>query len=95
MVNSDQILIVWSDYVKYRIDLRGFDVKKVENILRYSNERYFDTITHRFIAVGKHDRLLVMIPYEQSGDIIYPITIHATTRQQINFRLKTERFKYG
>jgi hypothetical protein len=45
--------------VKYRIDLRGFDVKKVENILRYSNERYFDTITHRFIAVGKHDRLLV------------------------------------
>jgi hypothetical protein len=95
VVTSDQILIVWSDYVKYRIDLRGFDTKKVESILRYSNERYFDTITQRFIAVGKHDRLLVMIPYEQSGDKIYPITIHATTRQQINFRLKTERFKYG
>ena len=87
--------IEWSDYMKYRIDLRGFKFKKIENILRYSDERYFDTITQRNIAVGRHDRLLVMIPYDQSEEKIYPITIHATTRQQINFRLKTERFING
>ena len=95
MENSEQILIVWSDYIKYRIDLRGFDLKKVESILRYSDERYFDNVTQRRIVIGMHDRLLVMIPYEQSGEKMNPITIHATTRQQINVRLKTGRFKHG
>ncbi|MDY6857528.1 MAG: hypothetical protein SWO11_23060 [Thermodesulfobacteriota bacterium] len=95
MENPEKILVVWSDYMKYRIDLRGFDLKKIENILRYSDERYFDTVTQRRIVIGRHDRLLVMIPYEQSGEVISPITIHATTRQQINFRLKTGRFKHG
>ena len=75
--------------------MRGFDLKKVENILRYSHERYFDTVTQRRIIIGRHDRLLVMIPYVQSREEINPITIHATTRQQINSRLKTGRFKHG
>jgi hypothetical protein len=44
------------------------------------------------IAIGKHDNRLVIIPYEISADIIAPVTIHATTRQQIKFRLKTGRF---
>lgn len=95
MENPEQISIVWSDYMKYRIYLRGFDLKKVETILRYSDERYFDTVTQRRIVIGRHDRLLVMIPYEQSGEKMNPITIHATTRQQINFRLKTGRLKHG
>lgn len=87
--------IEWSDYMKYRINLRGFNLKKIENILRYSDERYFDTITQRNIAIGRHDRLLVMIPYEKPEDKIFPVTIHATTRQQISFRLKAGRFIYG
>ncbi len=44
------------------------------------------------IAVGKHDNRLVIIPYEKNVDSIMPITIHATTRQQLKFRLKTGRF---
>jgi hypothetical protein len=44
------------------------------------------------IAIGKHDNRLVMIPYEITADAITPITVHATTRQQIKFRLKTGRF---
>lgn len=80
--------------MKYRVDLRGFDFEKIENILRYSDERYFDTITQRNIAIGRHDRHLVMIPYEKTEDKIYPITIHVTTRQQINFRIKTGRINY-
>jgi len=84
--------IIWTGYIKYRADLRGFELTKIENILRYSRERYFDTITRRRIAVGRHNDRLVMVPYEEKGNAIIPITIHATTRQQINFRLKTGRF---
>ncbi|MBN1552406.1 hypothetical protein JW979_13110 [bacterium] len=77
----------------YRMNLRKFDQDKIESILRYSDERYFDHATRRRIAIGHHDRVLVMIPYEQSGETITPVTIHATTRGQINFRIKTGRFK--
>ncbi|MGQ3684528.1 MAG: hypothetical protein ACUBOA_05880 [Candidatus Loosdrechtia sp.] len=95
MRTPEKSKIVWTDYMKYRAELRGFELPKVENILRYSEEIYFDTATQRFIAVGKHDDRLVIIPYEKHESEIIPISIHATTRQQINFRLKTGRFIYG
>ena len=84
----------FTDYIKYRAALRGFDLSKIENILRYSQERYFDIETQRKIIIGKHNDNLVMIPYEIKEEYIIPITIHATTRQQIKFRLKTGRFIY-
>ncbi len=86
--------IAWNDYVIYRIEKRGFSFATIEGILRYSSERYFDVSTHRMIAVGKHDDRIVMIPYEIAGDAIVPVTVHATTRQQVKFRLKTGRFEY-
>lgn len=67
---AKQRTIVWTEYMKYRARLRGFDLVKIE------------------------DKVLVMIPYETDEDSITPITIHITTRQQINFRLKTGRFTY-
>ena len=88
-------VIIWTDYMKYRAKLRGFKLSKIENILRHSAERYLDTATQRLIVVGKYDDILVIIPYENHGNEISPVTIHATTRQQINFRLKTGRFIYG
>ncbi len=94
MGSPEESIIIWSDYLKYRTKLRGFEVLKIENILRYSGERYFDTVTKRLIVVGKHDDRLVIIPYEKHGNEIIPVTIHATTRQQIKFRLKTGRFVY-
>ena len=84
--------IIWSDYLQYRARLRGFDLDKIAEILRFSGERYYDTITGSQIAIGKHNRDLIMIPYEINGDIITPITVHITTRQQIKFRLKNGRF---
>ena len=84
--------IVWSDYIKYRAKLRGFSLEKIEAILRYSSEQYLDNGTHRMVVVGKHDNRLVIIPYDKGGDTIVPITIHAITRQQIRFRLKSGRF---
>jgi hypothetical protein len=63
--------------------------------VRHSQERYFDEETMRYIAVGKQGDTLLMIPYEQSGETITPVTVHATTRQQLKFRLKTGRLKHG
>lgn len=94
MADFEQLSIVWSEYIRYKADLRGFDLTKIEKILKYSEERYFDSKTRRIIAVGRHDDRLVMIPYEERKGSITPVTIHVTTRQQINFRLKTGRFEY-
>ena len=77
--------------MKYKAQLRGFDLNKIEDILRYSEERYFDSATHRMAVVGRHDKSLVIVPYEETDDTITPVTVHAITRQQINFRLKNER----
>jgi len=85
--------ILWTDYMRYRLSLRGYDLATVEHILRHSPERYVDTVTGRLVAIGRHEKLLVMIPYERKGDTLTPITIHATSRQQINSRLRTGRFK--
>jgi hypothetical protein len=85
---------VFTDYLKYRAELRSFDLTQVEHILRYSQERYFDIETHRLIVVGEQVSKLVMIPYEESETEITPIIIHATTRQQIKFRLTTGRLTY-
>lgn len=94
MNNLEKYSIVWNDYLKYRADLRGYDLGRVEEILRFSPERYFDVSTHRMIVVGKHGNRLVMIPYELSKESIIPVTIHATARQQINFRIRSGRFVY-
>ena len=87
------IEISWTDYFRYRVKLRGFNLSNVEEIIKYSTERYYDTATERLVVVGKDANVLVMIPHEiDKKDIITPITIHATTRQQINYRVKSGRF---
>lgn len=88
------IEIIWTDYFRYRAKLRGFDLLSIEEIIKYSTERYYDTTTERYVVVGKNAKVLVMIPHEIGiKDKITPITIHATTRQQINYRVKSGRFK--
>lgn len=78
--------------MRHRVQRRGFNLQIVEKLLDGSEERYFDTATGRMIAVGKHGSLLVAVPFDQEGDKVTPVTIHATTRQQINFRVKTGRY---
>lgn len=79
--------------MKYRAAMRKYDLKKLEKILRHSTERYFDSETRRSIVVGKHGKQIVMIPYEKIGYIITPVTVHAISRQQINFRKNTGRLE--
>lgn len=92
MENLKNFKIVWTDYLKYRADLRGFDLTKIDEILRYSDERYFDVVTRRQVVIGRHADRVVMVPYERSENLITPVTIHVINRQQIKFRLKTGRF---
>ena len=89
----EEVTIVWTEYMKYRLNFRGYDLAAVKEILRYSSERYVDTVTGRLVAIGRHVELLVMIPYEREGHTLTPVTIHATNRQQINSRLKSGRLK--
>jgi len=85
--------IIWTDYLKYKANLRGFNLQSIEEIIRYSTERYYDTSTDRWVVVGKDGSTPVMIPHEiTENDSITPITIHSTTRQQINYRVKSGRF---
>jgi hypothetical protein len=85
--------VFWTEYLQYRAHLRGYEPAVVEQIVLFSEERYFDGDTQRMVAVGRHGDHLVVIPYEHEGDTFTPITVHATTRQQINLRLRTGRFK--
>lgn len=82
----------WTEYMRYRARLRGFDLARIEQIVRYSEERYADGATGSLVAVGRHGKHLVMIPYEIKGNTLTPITIHVTTRQQINIWVKSGRF---
>jgi len=86
--------IVWTDYMQYRAKLRRFSLDEIERIVRYTQERYIDYVTGRRVAIGRHKSALVLIPYEIKGQHLIPVTIHTTTRQQINLRLKTGRLGY-
>lgn len=86
--------VIFSEYFTYRAGLRGFHLERIREIVLYSSERYWDMNTGRMIVIGKHGQHLVMIPYEYKGEVLKPVTVHATTRQQINFRIHTGRFTY-
>jgi len=86
------LTIVWTEYFKYRAQTRGFDLNQIEQILRYSSERYRDAETSRLIAIGRHGSSLIMIAYEVEGSIATPITVHTISRQQVRFRVQTGRF---
>lgn len=87
-------MILWTDYMRYRARLRGFDLNKMDEIVRFSSERYVDEATGRQLVVGKHGNTLVLIPIETRGEHVVPVTIHRTSRAQIASRLKSGRFKH-
>jgi len=86
--------IRWTEYLRYRVRLRGFDPYTIERILQRSIERYVDTATGRIVVVGRHDRQLVLIPFEREGNTVTPVTVHVTSRKQVNFRVKSGRFRH-
>jgi hypothetical protein len=87
--------IRWTTHARFRRERRGFQVPLLEHILRTSTERYSDTVTGRRIVVGRHESLLVLIAYETDGDTIVPVSVHATTRRDIQARLHRGHYIYG
>jgi hypothetical protein len=87
-------MIVWTDYMRYRARLRRFDLDELERILRFSSERYNDEATGRGVAVGKLADSLVLIPFEERGKDLVPVTVHRTDRRQIESRLRSGRFTH-
>jgi hypothetical protein len=85
--------VVWTEYLKHRARTRGFALPAIEDIVRFSKERYFDTVTQRMVAIGHDGSRMIMVPYEQEIDTLTPVTVHATTRQQTDLRLRTGRFR--
>jgi RNA:NAD 2'-phosphotransferase (TPT1/KptA family) len=83
--------MIWTEYLRHRARVRGFDLAVIEQIVRFSRERYFDTDTRRMVAIGRHGRWLVLVPYDQDEQTLTPVTIHATTRQQLTLRLRRGR----
>ena len=49
-----------------------------------------DVESGRSVVIGRHRDELVMLPFDRENDTITPVTVHVTTRQQVNFRLKME-----
>lgn len=83
--------IIWTAYLRHRAQVRGFDLTVIEQIVRFASERYFDMDTRRMVAIGRHGQGLVLVPYDQDARTITPVTVHATTRQQLTFRLRQGR----
>lgn len=90
----DEARIEWTDYMRYRAELRGFDLAAIEDVVPYSNERYVDRATGRLIAVGKCGDYLIMVPYEVEKGLVRPITAHVTARAQIDARIRSGRFRH-
>lgn len=87
-------MVIWTECLVYRARLRAFDLEQIENILKYTDERYLDRETGRFIAIGRLDDKLVLIAYEVENADIIPVTVHAVSRQQIRYRLRSGRLKH-
>lgn len=75
--------IHWTSYLQFRAQLRQFDLNTLEGILRNTSERNTDAANGRRVAIGKHGNTPVAIPYEMDEDAMIPVTVHATSRQQV------------
>ena len=49
-VAIDLSTYIWTEYLQHRVHSRGFSLAIIEHILRFSRERYFDTVTQRTVV---------------------------------------------
>jgi hypothetical protein len=86
--------VVFTEYFRFRAELRSYSLAVIERLLRESPERYFDTESRRHIVVGRHDERLVMVAYERDGLSVRAVTVHAVSRQQVRLRVNSGRLKH-
>lgn len=91
--------IEYSDHLKHRIKIRELPYGLARDILIFAVERYYDKITHHFIAVGKSKykgkerEFAVAYREDQSNEIVKVITIHPLKTKQKENRIKSGRWQ--
>ena len=84
----------YTDHLKRRIILRGYDDSLPQQIFEQSIELYIDTQTSNHIAVVeimiRGEMRLMTISYDEFPTRI--VTIHPIKRNQINNRIKLRRW---
>ncbi|MBE9471105.1 MAG: hypothetical protein IMY75_03215 [Chloroflexi bacterium] len=90
--------VEYSDYLKFRLTVRGIPGNMPERIYRESQERYYDKATGRHIAVLSvayhRRRKRMMIAYDEFSDHVEIVTIHPIEKQQIQNRVLSGRWIY-
>jgi len=88
--------IFYTDYLIRRMELRRIPYNIPKNIIENSQEKYYDNETGRFVKIGKakirNINVLLAIFYEETEDGITVVTAHTISRQQINLRIKNQRW---
>ena len=89
--------IHFTGYFRERMRLRSVPEAAVRKILTESTERYFDLETVRFVALGRarfgrKGARLLMVAYEQQGNILTAVTVHDVTRLQVRAHIKSGRW---
>tara|TARA_Y100000310_G_scaffold189087_1_gene189049 strand:+ start:1931 stop:2209 length:279 start_codon:yes stop_codon:yes gene_type:complete len=89
--------IKYTDHLKLRLQLRKIPYNYPKLILENSDQKFFDNIEKKTIAIKKliYNGSLrnIMIAYENKGDHIEIITIHPINKNQIINRIKSGRWK--
>jgi hypothetical protein len=97
-VVSGGVRVEYSDYLRFRLRVRGIPDKMPERIYRESQERYYDNTTGRHIAVLSvvyhRRRKRMMIAYDEFFDYVEIVTIHPIEKQQIQNRVFSGRWTY-
>jgi hypothetical protein len=88
--------VQYIDYFLDRLRFRKIPQAVAERVLCEATERYFDVETGRFIAIkevqyGRRKKRL-MVAYEEQGNEVTPITVHAVTKRQVQSKIERLRW---
>jgi polyhydroxyalkanoate synthesis regulator protein len=89
--------IRFTGYFMERLKFRKISENVPIEVLKYAEHRFYDRETGRFVAVKnvkitKRRSQKFMVAYEEHADYLLAITIHTITTQQLNERVKVERW---
>ncbi|MBI2355651.1 MAG: hypothetical protein HYV13_00405 [Candidatus Doudnabacteria bacterium] len=89
--------IIYSPHLEFRLKLRQIPKSLVKRIFRTSSERYFDTLTRKYIVVSqvkyKNQMREMAVIYEMHENQVVLITIHPLKFSQKLNRIKSERWQ--
>ena len=82
-------------YFRDRCRARQYTSERILEILRTSTERYYDHESGRMVKIGIHVKDLVIVVYDQDNNVVTPVTVYETSRQQIRSLINEGRLAYA